>query len=673
MIIESISIKNFGLYKGETSVKLSPDSLQNRNITVISGQNGVGKSTLQEAIHFCLLGSLSIDNRLSENNYERYLAKRSYKGGTHESRESSVELQFEFVKSGAAVKYKVRRFWTNDTATPNEELTIEENGKPLTELNKKEKNLFLRELVQPGLAKVMFFDGEKLLSLYDQGNLADFIGESCRFLFGLNFVELLNGDLNYYINKLQAQQDPSQSMTELGKLKNELKDIQNAIVAIEAEKTELINSLTNLRHSAVNIERNISNQGRWATGTLEQLKAEKAQLEKDVVLLKKELVDIYTTTGPFVFCRNLCQSLKDRLIGERELEKWQHASDLFNYKLAELEQKFKEPIFFSSLEISDQQGEKLFTMLREALLSKPQTNSGNDKIYHEIADSDRNRLLAWIEEVLNTVSFAILIKSETISEKEDRLKALNKELSSFSKDDLILPLLKELQDVTRSIGAGEQKLESLNRRADETDKRNTFYFGRLTALEDKMVKDGSVDERLKLSSRTKLVLENYAKQLMSKKLLLLKDKVLAKFNLLCRKDSYLDDLIIDAQTFNIILSRNQTTVDHAHLSAGEKQLLVVSILWGLRELTNISLPLIIDTPLARLDLEHRKTFIERFLPAIQPQVILIGTDMELTEDLITGLDQRIANQYTLTYNAQSQSTQLTIVERKYLKAIPHEV
>jgi DNA sulfur modification protein DndD len=673
MIIESISIKNFGLFKGETQVKLSPDNLQNRNITVISGQNGVGKSTLQEAIHFCLLGSLSVDSRLSENNYDRYLAKRSHKGGTHENRESSIELHFEFIKSGAPVKYKVRRFWMNDTANPNEELTIEENGKPLTELSKKEKNLFLRELVQPGLAKVMFFDGEKLLSLYDQGNLADFIGESCRFLFGLNFVDLLNSDLNYYINKLQAQQDPSQSMTEMLKIKNELKDIQNTIVAIEAEKTELINSLIFLRQSAVHIERNISDQGRWATGTLEQLKAERLQLEKGVILLKKELVDIYTTTGPFVFCRNLCRSLKERLTSEREMEKWQHASDLFNYKVNELEQRFKEPQFFKALAISNEQGDKLFKVLKESLLSKPQSNNVDGKIYHEVADSDRNRLLAWIEEVLNAVSTAILNKSEAIVEKEDRIKILHKELSSFSKDDLILPLLKELQEVTRKIGANEQKLDGLNRKADETDKRKNFYTGKLVSLEDKMVKDGSVDERLKLSSRTKLVLENYAQRLMAKKLFLLKDKVLAKFNLLCRKDSYLDDLAIDTQTFNILLSRKQMTVDHAHLSAGEKQLLVVSILWGLRELTNISLPLIIDTPLARLDLEHRKTFIERFLPAIQPQVILIGTDMELTEDVIQGLDHRIANHYELNYNALTQSTQLTTIERKYLKAITHEV
>ena len=79
MILDQINITNFGLYKGSNSILLTPNLLGNRNITVLSGQNGVGKSTLLEAIHLCLLGSLSIDNRLSEANYEKYLFKRSYK------------------------------------------------------------------------------------------------------------------------------------------------------------------------------------------------------------------------------------------------------------------------------------------------------------------------------------------------------------------------------------------------------------------------------------------------------------------------------------------------------------------------------------------------------------------------------------------------------------------
>jgi len=673
MIIDSIKINNFGLYKGDNYFELKPNNLVNRNITVISGQNGVGKSTLQEAIHLCLLGSLSIDSRVTESAYEKHLYRRSYKGKEALTLTSSIELSFEFVKSGAPVIYKVSRSWVNSPSDPNEEITIIENGRPLAELNKKEKNLFLRELIQPGLAKVMFFDGERLLSLYDQGNLSAFIGESCRYLFGLNFVDLLHTDINYYIQKLHGQQDPSQSQAEIEQVKATLKEIQNNVVRFEAEKTTAIEQINFLKQSALSTEKLISEQGRWAGGTLEQLQAEKQLLEKNIITFKKELVEIYSSLGPFVFCRNLCLSLKERLLTERDMEQWQYAGDLLQRKLNELSDQFENAAFLKSLQIDRQTGERILPVIKSALMANPSNDVSKGKIYHEIADSERSKLITWIDDIIHNISSAVTNRSHEVARQEERLKAVNKELSSFSSEDLILPLLKELQDKTKRLGAKEQMLESLNRKTDENNKRKDHYLARLTSLEEKLLKDGNVDERLRLGNRTRLVLESYTRQLMEKKLELLKGKVLQKFNMLCRKESYLDQLGIDPKTFELTLSRKGTKVDHAHLSAGEKQLLIVSILWGLRELTNISLPLIIDTPLARLDLEHRRTFIERFLPAIQPQVILIGTDMELAGDVISGLEHRIANQYTLTYNQETQSTQITAIDRIYPERVLNEI
>ena len=672
MIIESIKISNFGLYKGENNIALSPNVLTNKNITVLSGQNGVGKSTMLEAIHLCLLGSLSIDNRVSEASYEKYLFKRAYKG--HESTATTeIELNIEFVKSGEVVKYKITRSWTNNSSNVDENITISENAKPLNELNKKEKNLFLRELIQPGLAKVMFFDGEKLLSLYDENNLTAFIAESCRYLFGLNFVDLLNTDLNYYINKLYTQKDAAQILSEISKVKEELSVIDKEIVTLESEKSTLAGDLLLSKNTASKTEKKISDQGRWVGSTLNNLKQERQQLDSESANLKKELVELYSNLGPFVFCKTLLRELKDRLIVERDIDNWFHARNLLDKKLEELAVKLNDNTFLSSLSITETEGKKIYGPLRDFLLTKPQPFAEGEIVYHEMSDSDRSILINWVDEVLNNVAVEIKKKSERISSIDDRNKVLNKEQASFSKDDLLAPLMKEFQDVNKKIGADEQRLSSLNRKSEEANKRKEFYSNKLLSLEQKMQLDSNVDERLKLTSRTKLVLEAYGQKLLAKKLDLLQDKVLDKFNLLCRKESYLDHLIIDPQTFEIRLGRKNIIVEHAHLSAGEKQLLILSFLWGLRELTNIALPLIIDTPLARLDLEHRKAFVEQFLPAMYPQVILIGTDMELAGDVMTSLEPHIANQYLLEYDYAEQASKLTTIERTYKENIQHEI
>src|SRR5579872_31612 len=218
MIIECISLKNFGLFKGENKIILKPSPEEGRNIIIISGQNGVGKTTLLEAIHLCLLGSLAVDSRISEQNYDHHLYKRAYKGDIEFGQLSSLDLTFEFTKSGQPVQYRVVRSWVNNPDNVNEEVYIYENGIEQTDLNKKEKNFFLRELIQPGFAKVMFFDGEKLSALFESHNLTSFIAESCRNLFGLNFIDQLKTDLNYYVNKLLSQKDTSKNVTELKKI-----------------------------------------------------------------------------------------------------------------------------------------------------------------------------------------------------------------------------------------------------------------------------------------------------------------------------------------------------------------------------------------------------------------------------------------------------------------------
>ena len=65
------------------------------------------------------------------------------------------------------------------------------------------------------------------------------------------------------------------------------------------------------------------------------------------------------------------------------------------------------------------------------------------------------------------------------------------------------------------------------------------------------------------------------------------------------------------------------------MSAGEKQLLAISLLWGLARVSEKHLPVAIDTPLARLDSSHRQNLIERYFPTASHQVILLSTDTEI--------------------------------------------
>lgn len=84
---------------------------------------------------------------------------------------------------------------------------------------------------------------------------------------------------------------------------------------------------------------------------------------------------------------------------------------------------------------------------------------------------------------------------------------------------------------------------------------------------------------------------------------------------------------MESNTLNIkYLSEEGKEVPQDSLSAGEQQLMVISILWALAICSKKKLPVIIDTPLSRLDSLHRTALINTYFPNAGEQTIILSTD-----------------------------------------------
>lgn len=80
-----------------------------------------------------------------------------------------------------------------------------------------------------------------------------------------------------------------------------------------------------------------------------------------------------------------------------------------------------------------------------------------------------------------------------------------------------------------------------------------------------------------------------------------------------------------------LLDENRRPVGLKSLSEGMKQLMATAFLWALFDVTGNRFPIIIDTPLGRIDYGHQKTLLEQFYPRVARQVIVLPTDSELDE------------------------------------------
>lgn len=135
--------------------------------------------------------------------------------------------------------------------------------------------------------------------------------------------------------------------------------------------------------------------------------------------------------------------------------------------------------------------------------------------------------------------------------------------------------------------------------------------------------------------------------------------VLDSFRRLLRKESLISNLTIDPETFTLELrGADGKLLSPDRLSAGERQLLAVSVLWGLARASGRPLPVVIDTPLGRLDASHRRKLVESYFPHASHQVLLLSTDKEIDEEYYQRLKPFIGHSYRLEFDEQLGSSRV---------------
>ncbi len=168
------------------------------------------------------------------------------------------------------------------------------------------------------------------------------------------------------------------------------------------------------------------------------------------------------------------------------------------------------------------------------------------------------------------------------------------------------------------------------------------------------------DRILVHSSRVKLTLEEFKHRILLKHVERIETLVLESLRLLFQKQTLISGVKINPGTLELsLLSETGEQIPVERLSAGERQLLAVSLLWGLGKASGRTLPTIIDTPLGRLDSQHRIRLVEQYFPQASHQVILLSTDEEINGSYLQTLLPKISKTYLIDYSEVSRSSSIS--------------
>lgn len=661
MHLDNITIKNFGVFRGKHVFDLAPTYTldgNRRSLTIVSGQNGVGKSTCFQALPLALHGSIALGDRVSRQAYNEFILSRLHRhteaGALVISDEASVTLSFHYVQSGHRSNISVERTWQRSGQQISERLVVLLDGNA-PDTNGSDYQSWLNELVPPGLVSVCFFDAEKLDALSNPEQHDNVLGEVLRRLLGLDLVDRLHTDLEQYtFSQTGGRKSISTLRTKVKKYQISVDVLDKRLKELHTEADVLIKRQAKIEAELERQLQRLASKGGVYSGSRPVLERRRTELQEEIRKVSGEIHELCGGLLPFALVPKLCQSLSLTLTREAEQRRYQAADLLWRERLATVDEILQKDKIWDGFRISRQNRKVLAKRIAKELRAIQPSNPKNKQVFiHDLANPEQEQLQNWITQVLYTIPQDVNVLTDHLKEFQAEESQIEATLQQLTDKNILGPLLtkveqlkKELADVQKQHGKLSEQIGALQfqRQEQERNRQNTA---------EQLHKARGHE----LAERSKSVLRIYKDALIRERLTTLESALVISFNTICRKEHLLKSVHIDPHNFNVQLrgaDGQALTLDS--FSAGERQLYALSLLWALRKIGEHQIPLVIDTPLARLDETHRERLIHEYIPKVSDQVLIFTTDTELDSGLLAQAEPYVARVYRLNYDMQRDET-----------------
>ncbi|WP_217525506.1 DNA sulfur modification protein DndD [Vibrio metschnikovii] len=651
MLITKLTLNNFRVFRGvhEIDLRPIPESFDRsrRPIILFGGLNGAGKTSILSAVRLVLFGRQSFNLMLTNNDYINELNELIHKGaGTISQPDSaSIELEFQYSQNGEESTYKVIRGWKRGQ---KDKLYLEKDGVALTELDYDQCQGFLNELIPTGIADLFFFDGEKIAELAEDES-GTVLKTAVRRLLGLDVIAKLKSDLNIFLKK-QGANSLSHSIQEQMEALDQ-KRIHHERAAEKLRFHAENDIYTQIEHTSAeiqNLENKLSqNGGAWAkTRQTEQSKVD--DLLKEKVELEKQIRMEMETSLPFALAPKTMKLLLAKIEQEQAVKQKQNFGKELDSFLATLKAKLAFNLSSSA------------PAAMEAI---------NDSLLEHMGDIQKQHLLLDISDrQANTINYQIATLAKDSFSRFDqarsRLQLVEEEIDNISTNIARAPEQEMVQDwfaQVRQLDKDKAKLiaeyKDLLEAAKSELRLALDYARQMQKLHDKHKEQTNKDQSITNAQNAMLLLGKFGEQLTKARVKQLENEFVQSYQKLARKEDLQLSATINPVTFDVeLIDDRGIKINRKAMSAGEKQIYAISILEALGRTSGRKLPIIIDTPLGRLDSHHRDKLVENYFPTASHQVVILSTDTEIDRNYTNLIQDDIARTYEIYFDGKTKSS-----------------
>ena len=512
-----------------------------------------------------------------------------------------------------------------------------------------------------------FFDGEDIQKLADDSSHDLYLAESIKALLGLNLVERLQSDLRIYANRLLKRDSPEPVQKEIDAVESEIAELTSSLAEVQKETESLHTKIDKTKTQIARQESRIATEGGGYAAKRESLKLQQEQLLADIEVLENNIRSLCGELFPFALVPDLLKRLGKRLLKEMDLDDWETRNQALNAQNTKVLEILASEAFRNDASLSDRQIETIRTKIEPLLkigLERPKTLLDFKKI-RDRSPSEYDRLLEWIDACLNDVPQEFCELNDMLKEAQLELQEVERALQRVPAEEVLRPLIEKLSDLNQNLGQFDKRVQDAEQSVRSLSYQIEVARRKLEKLHYTQQLGQAHVQRQKRVENVQSVLSAYTTQLTQAKIATLGSAIVEGFNQLSHKPDRIKRVELDPQTFAVTLydTHNRALLNES-LSAGEKQIYTTALLWALAKTSGKALPMILDTPLGRLDSSHRQLLIEHYFPYASHQVVLLSTDTEVEGDLRGLLEPHTSRTFHLAYQ---QAEGVTTIEEGYFR------
>jgi DNA sulfur modification protein DndD len=651
LTINQISIENLGPFREQQSFDLSVQS--KRPVILIKALNGSGKTTLLTALQVGLYGYKAI-NASRRSEYEQLITGLQRKDSTGSAR---IEMQLSVEVGDYIQALTIRREWIRKDSGYREQFRVFVGHFEDLALAE-DWDDFINGILPVELVHLFLFDGEKIEALANPERLPAILRRATEVFLGLGGIDALANDLKAVerrANKKTPSGDASQDQQQAEEYELHLKELEQKIEMLLQRqahaRTELDDAQRKLESFSVEAQRS----GLQAYQQAAELRAQVDLCEQQHKQARAALVAaLEDPLLPLAWLEPLWGHYK---------EQWQLDQQAKHAHLLAEEFAKRDQRILGLLACKAPQAQSTVAQLLLADLQSLQTATQHLPVLLPGGDP------AEINPRLQQAKLRLKETQSFVVAAQQALAKAQYAVDQIPAYEQLSTVFEAMQRHTQAVSTAELRVQALSRDLEEARGKQAHLENRHKAALSRAraeLKENAIQlMALEAADRAKVALDVFRDRLLASKAQWLSEMITAEFKQLLRKRNLIARVLVEPETYAVSIEDvNGHSLPMERLSAGERQILAIAVLSALIRERKGRFPVVVDTPLARLDRKHREALVHNFFAKISHQVLVLSTDEEVDGSVHTALEQHMSREYALTFDDESRRSIASLNNRQ---------